>query len=91
MQASAINATDGGINDIFDVLPSLIQQTTESMKQNIQDMKTTMSKNNGMLDPIQMNQLQMMTQVYGAIISTWSSLVKQVGDTEKSIANNIGT
>jgi hypothetical protein len=90
MQTNMSGVTGGGINDIFEILPSLIQQSTDNMKQNIQDMRSTMAGNHGMLDPIQMQQLQMMSQVYSAIVQTFSSLVKEVGTIEKSIANAIG-
>lgn len=75
---------------IFNSLTQTIGTAEQSIPQQMQQIQSNASANNGMLDPMQMNQMQMLMQSYIALITMFSSIVKQVGDVEKQVASNIG-
>jgi hypothetical protein len=75
---------------IFNSLTQTIGTAEQAIPQQMQQIQSNASANNGMLDPMQMNQMQMLMQSYIALITMFSSIVKQVGDVEKQIASNIG-
>ena len=75
---------------IFNSLTQTIGTAEQAIPQQMQQIQSNASANNGMLDPMQMNQMQMLMQSYIALITMFSSIVKQVGDVEKQVASNIG-
>ena len=75
---------------IVNSLTQTIGTAEQAIPQQMQQIQSNASANNGMLDPMQMNQMQMLMQSYIALITMFSSIVKQVGDVEKQIASNIG-
>lgn len=77
----------GGINQIFNQFGGLLANAQNFMQNTLSSMNTA----GGMIDPVQMNMLQIYTQNYLAFMQTITSLTKQVGDLDKSIANNVGS
>lgn len=78
----------GGVNGILYGMTGLLNNAQQTMMENI---STLSAQNGGMLDPAQMAQLQIYTQNYLAFIQTITSLIKQFGDLDKTIATNIGS
>ncbi len=85
--AGSFMVPGGGINEVLNQIGGLLSNTQNQMENTLAAMNTT----GGMLDPIQMAQVQMITQSYLAAVQTFTSVIKQVGDLDKSIANNIGS
>jgi len=85
------NPSGGGIGAIFAQLSNMVNQSEVGMEQNLQQIGDSAAANNGVLSPIQLTQLQMILQSYTALVTTWSSIVKQIGDLDRSIATNIGS
>ena len=81
----------GNINQIFNQLSNLMDQTSDNMSRKMSDIVSEMKSQGGTLNPVQTNQLQVLMQTYMAVVTTFSSITKQVGDLNKSIAQNIGT
>ncbi len=77
----------GGINGILNSMTELLAGAQQSLEQNLTTMNT---KNGGQLDPAQMAQLQICTQNYLAFIQSITSLIKQFGDLDKTVATNMG-
>jgi hypothetical protein len=77
-----------GVNNMLYSLSGILNNAQQSMAQTLNEFN---SKNGGMLDPIQMTQLQMYTQNYLAFIQLVTSMVKQFGDLDKTVATNIGS
>ena len=77
----------GGVNQMFNGFQSALANAQNYMENTLSSLNTA----GGMIDPVQMNMLQMYTQNYLAFIQTMTSLTKQVGDLDKSIASNIGS
>ena len=77
----------GGVNGLLNSMTGLLAGAQQSMEQNLSTMNT---QNGGQLDPTQMAQLQICTQNYLAFIQSITSLIKQFGDLDKTVATNIG-
>ncbi len=76
----------GGVNSIFSNLSGILNNAQQSMADTLNNFNSQ-----GMLDPLQMTQLQIYTQNYLAFIQLITSLVKQFGDLDKTVATNIGS
>lgn len=77
----------GGVNGLLSSMTGLLSGAQQSLEQNLSTMNT---QNGGQLDPVQMAQLQICTQNYLAFIQSITSLIKQFGDLDKTVATNIG-
>jgi hypothetical protein len=84
-----MSGNTANIAAIFNSLTQTIGTAENAIPQQMQQIQNNASSNNGMLDPMEMNQMQMLMQSYIALITMFSSIVKQVGDTEKQIASNM--
>lgn len=88
------NPTSAPINDIgimFGNMSNLVNQSAYSLEQSIQALQNDAAANGGMLSPLQLANLQMYVQTYTSLVTSWSSIIKQVGDLDRSIASNIGS
>ena len=77
----------GGVNGIIDSMTGLLGGAQQTLQQNLSTMNT---QDGGQLDPVQMAKLQICTQNYLAFIQSITSLIKQFGDLDKTVATNMG-
>ncbi len=78
------------INNLFVDLQSMLSTTGDTTKDTLAQLEDDMKKQGGTLNPIQMNQIQMLFQTYTSLVTTFSSLTKLLGDMNKGIAQNMG-
>lgn len=78
----------GNIAEIFEAMSQLVSNSTNAIPDAMQQIQS--SSASGMLDPMQMTQLQMLMANYQAMIQMWSSIVKDIGDLDKTVTSNIG-
>jgi len=77
----------GGVNSLMYSLSGLLTNAQQATQQNLANLQSQ----GGMIDPVQMIQVQIQTQNYLTVVQTITSIVKQFGDLDKTIATNIGS
>lgn len=91
MNIGAYAPINGGINDVFSQLFILINGAQGSIQDGITNINNSQRNSQGVLDPIGMTQLQMLMQNYTSLVQMWSSIIKQFGDLDRSVAQNTGS
>jgi|GEM_PF-3109617 len=91
MISQYVNVDQMGATTILGGVSSLLMNTISGAEATIAQLQAEANANGGMLDPVQMIGLQIATINLNTALQTTTSIVKNFGDLDKSIAQNIGS
>ncbi len=80
-----------GANNVLGGISNLMNNTISGAENAVAELQAEANANGGMLDPAQMIQLQMAVVNMTTVLQTSTSMVKDLGDLDKTIATNIGS
>jgi hypothetical protein len=91
MAFSSFAPSNANIGDLFTKMLSLMDGAVGSVQDGLNNISNDYRNSQGVLDPIGMGKVQMLMQNYISLVQLWSSIIKQFGDVDRSIAQNTGS